>query len=350
MPLSIIAEYLKAMEARISPIVSFLKDIQYSGYIELTYSGKTERVHPALVTADVAKALAGAGLIMVATPAFTHKMIAKACAEFLEDGQIIVLNPGRTGGALEFLTTVRDLGCQKDIIVAEAQTLIYSCRKTAGNAVSIYGVKNAVDVSAFPANRIDAVLAALTPYYDQFQPVKNGLATSLANIGSMFHPLPVLLNVGRIENDERGFRYYWDGITPSVAALIEQLDAERLAVAASYGVSILSAKEWLARSYETHGDTLYERIRNNEAYGDISGPKTIQVRYMTEDVPNGLVPIAALGDAAGVETPMIDAVITLASGLYHTDFKTEGRSLQNLGIDGMSKQAILHYFETGVKL
>jgi len=327
----------------------YLSDIQSDGYIALTYEGKTKRVSPALVTSDVRQAIRGAGLIMVATPAFTHKMIAKACADWLEDGQIIVLNPGRTGGALEFLTTVRDCGCTKNIVIAETQTLIYSCRKTAGNAVSIYGVKNAVDISAFPANQIDKVLTALRPYYEQFQPVKNGLCTSLANIGSMFHPTPILLNIGRIENDARGFRYYWDGITPTVADLIETLDAERLAVAESYGVSVLSAKEWLLHSYQTHGETLYERIQNNASYGEILAPKTIQARYMTEDVPTGLVPIAALGDVTGVDTPAIDAVITIACAIYHADFRAEGRSLKNLGIEGMTKDEILHYFETGVK-
>ena len=327
----------------------FLEGIEKEGAIELTLEGETKRVKPALVTSDVAKALAGAKLIMVVTPAFTHKMIAEQCAQFLEDGQIVVLNPGRTAGALEFLNAIRTKGCRKDIIVAETQTLIYSCRKTGPAAVHIYGVKESVDISAFPGNRIGEVIEALAPYYPQFTPAQSVLATSLANIGSMFHPTPVLLNMGRIENDERGYRYYWDGITPSVAHLIEKLDAERLAVGAAYGVELLSAAEWLVHSYPTHGDTLYERIHNNDAYGDIMAPKTIQARYITEDVPNGLVPIAALGHAAGVDTPNIDAVITLACSIYDKDFRAEGRSLKNLGLEGMNKDEILHYFVTGMR-
>ena len=126
-------------------------------------------------------------------------------------------------------------------------------------------------------------------------------------------------------------------------------DAERLAVGAAYGVELLSAAEWLVHSYPTHGDTLYERIHNNDAYGDIMAPKTIQARYMTEDVPNGLVPIAALGHAAGVDTPNIDAVITLACSIYDKDFRAEGRSLKNLGLEGMNKDEILHYFVTGMR-
>lgn len=327
----------------------FLEGIQKSGSIELNCEGKKQQVTPALVTSDVKAAVSGAKLVMVVTPAFTHKMIAKACADSLEDGQIVVLNPGRTAGALEFLETIRACGCEKDVIVSETQTLIYSCRKTGPASVHIYGVKTSVEISAFPGNRIQEVLDVLGPFYPQFTPAQSVLGTSLANIGSMFHPTPVLLNIGRIENDPRGYRYYWDGITPSVAGLIERLDAERVAVGKAYGVELLSAMEWLVHSYDTHGDTLYERIQNNDAYGDIMAPKTIQARYMTEDVPNGLVPIAALGRAAGVETPNIDAVITLACSIYGKDFRTEGRSLKNLGLEGLSRDEIIEYFKTGNK-
>lgn len=327
----------------------YLEGIQKAGSIELTYNGETTKVSPAMVTGDVKAAIQGAGLIMVVTPAFTHRMIADACWDALEDGQIVVLNPGRTAGALEFLETIRAHGCTKNVVVAETQTLIYSCRRTGDASVSIYGIKQSVDISSFPGNRIQEVIEALHPFYTQFTPAENVLTTSLSNIGSMFHPTPILLNIGRIENDERGYRYYWDGITPSVAGLIEHLDAERLAVAKAYGITILSAKEWLEKSYATHGDSLYKCIRNNSAYGDIQAPKTIQARYMTEDVPTGLVPIAALGEAACVATPNIDAVITLACSIYGKDFRTEGRSLKNLGLAGMNRDQIIHYFITGNK-
>lgn len=304
---------------------------------------------PELVTSDLKEAAKGSDLIMVVTPAFTHKMIAEKICEYLEEGQVVVLNPGRTGGALEFLNTLRSKGCTKDIVVAETQTLIYSARKTEPEKVQIYGIKKSVAVSCIPGNRIGDVLALLKDYYPQFKPAESVLETSLSNIGSMFHPTPILLNIGRIENDNRGYRYYWDGITPSVAKLIERLDSERLKVGEAYGIKLLSAYEWLNQCYEVKGDSLYERLQNNTAYGEIKAPTTIQARYMTEDVPMGLVPIAALGKAAGVETPIIDAVITLASSIYDKDFRSEGRSLKNLGLEGLAKEQITEFFATGEK-
>ncbi|MBP5211225.1 MAG: NAD/NADP octopine/nopaline dehydrogenase, partial [Pyramidobacter sp.] len=179
----------------------YLTEIEKNGGIDLTVNGTTSRQTLNMITTDVPAAIADARLIMVVTPSFTHKLIAEAAAGALKDGQIVVLNPGRTGGALEFLNTIRAKGCTADIIVAEAQTLIYSCRRTSGAAVEIYGVKKKVDLGAFPANRTQEALEAVNAYYPQFQPAKNCLQTSLSNIGALFHPTPVLLNVGRIEND-----------------------------------------------------------------------------------------------------------------------------------------------------
>lgn len=327
----------------------YLEGIRANGGIDLTLDGKTSHQTLNKLTTDVAEAIEGVELIMVVTPSFTHNMIAKAAASALQDGQIVVLNPGRTGGALAFLNAIHAENCHADITVAETQTLIYSCRKTGDASVEIYGVKKEVDLGAFPANRTQQVLDALHPYYPQFCGVKNCLQTSLSNIGALFHPTPVLLNIGRIENDERGYRYYIDGITPSVAKLVHEIDLERRAVAEAYNTPVISAEEWLKQSYDTYGEDLYELIQHNNAYADIMAPHTIQARYVTEDVPMSLVPISELAHIAGVDVPNIDAVISLTSTIYGRDFRAEGRCAENLGIQGMEKEEVARYFETGEK-
>ena len=93
------------------------------------------------------------------------------------------------------------------------------------------------------------------------------------------------MNIGRIETDPNGFRYYWDGISPSVATLIKGIDAERIAVAEAYGVHILSAEEWLRQSYDTYGDDLYDLLQHNNAYGDIKAPTTINARLCYRRCP-----------------------------------------------------------------
>ena len=113
------------------------------------------------ITSDLATALADAELIMVVVPASAHRQIAQACAPHLRDGQIIILNPGRTGGALEFAATLRAKGCTAQIKLAETQTLVYSCRLAAPGRVRILSLKRRVLLAALPATNTADVLSAV---------------------------------------------------------------------------------------------------------------------------------------------------------------------------------------------
>lgn len=325
----------------------YIEGIRKNGCIELTLDGKTSHAVPELVTDDPCAAIRNASLIMVVTPSFTHRMIAERIAGALTDGQVVVLNPGRTCGALDFLNCLREKGCTADVVIAETQTLIYSCRRTGDASVEIYGVKKEVDLAAFPADRTEEVLELLHPYYPQFKAVDSCLVTSLSNIGALFHPTPVLLNIGRIETDKKGFLHYIEGISPAVANLIHKIDGERLAVAEAYGAEVLGAEDWLKKSYDTYGDNLYELLQHNKAYQEIKGAHSIDVRYVTEDVPMSLVPISELGHIAGVNVENIDAVILLLSSIYNTDFRAEGRNAARLGIAGLSREAVIEFLQTG---
>lgn len=345
-----IAAYLASIGVKVrmsDPFPQYLGELKAAGELTLTLEGKTSTHKLELVTDSIAEAIEGVELIMVVTPSDSHKIIAEKCSGALIDGQIVVLNPGRTGGAVEFMTVIRNNGCTADVTVAEAQTLIYSCRKNGPTGSEIYGVKNKLTLGAFPASRTQKVLEVLNPVYPQFVPAKNCLETSLGNIGAMFHPAPFMMNLARVESDKTGFLYYWDGISPSVAKLVEEMDKERISVAEAYGVKVLSACEWMAQSYGTAGDNLYEHIQNNAAYGDIKAPTYINARYITEDVPMSIVPISEFGRIASVPTPNIDSVIQLTSTIYARDFRTEGRNAKKLGLEGMNKEQIACYFETG---
>ena len=131
------------------------------------------------------------------------------------------------------------------------------------------------------------------------------------------------MNIGWIETEKVQFKYYYDGISKSVAHYIEKIDKERISVAKASGFEVESLKEWLCRTYNVTGDTLYECIRNNEAYKEIDAPPTIKTRYIFEDIPNGLVPIEALD--CGIKTPNITTIINLANSVFDTDYRKQGR-------------------------
>jgi opine dehydrogenase len=79
----------------------------------------------------------------------------------------------------------------------------------------------------------------------------------------------------------------------------------------------------------------------------ISGPESVKSRYITEDLPYGLVPIKKLGQQFSVSTPVIDAVIEFASVINQTDYMKEGMSLEEMGIAGLGRDKLEEVLEQG---
>lgn len=300
------------------------------------------------VTTEIGEAVSEADILMVVVPACGHRAVARAMAPHLRDGQVVVLNPGRTGGAIDFENTLWSEGCHAGVTVAEAQTLIYASRAEQPGRAHIFRIKRRVPVAALPADRTPEVVALLQTALPQFTAAAHVLETSLNNIGSLFHPAPVLLNAGRIEQGET-FDYYHAGITPAVARVLEEMDRERCAVAAAFGVQVQPAQDWLREAYGAEGEDLRSAILNNPAYAGITSPRDLQTRYLYEDVPTGLVPIASLGDLVGVETPTLRSVAQLASVVHGTDYWAIGRTAQNLGLGGMDADQFYSYILEGRK-
>jgi opine dehydrogenase len=313
----------------------------------ITLEGVVEGFGPVeLATTDPAPVVGWADVIMVVVPAFVHGLMARTCAPHLRDGQIVLLNPGRTGGALEFVHIMHEENVTAQVLIAEAQTLIYACRISGPARVRILGLKKQVAVAALPATGMPRVIEAVRQLYPEFVPAANVLETSLDNIGAVFHPSTMLLNANRIEAGEE-FDFY-KGMTPTVVGFLEVINGERMAVAQAYGVEAISAEDWLAMAYEgIQGNTLYERIQSNDAYRGIKAPKTLHMRYLTEDVPCGLVPIVCLAKTAGVETPASHGVVDVACGLLKQNFWAEGRGLGRLGLEEMTVEEIRRYVENG---
>ena len=300
------------------------------------------------VTSSMPEALEGADMVMVVVPSSAHAEVAVQMAPALRDGQIVLLHPGRTCGALEVRKALRDGGCTADVTVAEAETFIYASRAEGPADARIFRIKNAVPLAALPATRTRAVLEVLRPAYPEFIDGVNVLHTGLNNMGAIFHPALTLLNAGRIESTAGDFQFYIDGVTPSVARLLEVLDRERVTVAAALGVRARTALEWLDLAYNVKGDDLYQAIQNQTGYYGIKAPNTLHHRYIFEDVPMSLVPIAALGARFGVSVRGIESIIRLACIIHRTDYWRRGRTLDRLGIEQLSVGELTEYVAEGI--
>lgn len=285
------------------------------------------------VTYDIRVALEDPDVILITTPANSHKELAELIAKNITKTTVIILNPGRTFGALEFKYIYELYNNSYSQIIAETQTIIYTCRKTDKDAVNIIAFKDSVLISSLgtPPDKsiIDYLPICIRGYYIQAETM---IETSIGNVGMVLHCAPLLLNAGWTESERKIYKYYYDGITPTVGAFIEKIDSERVAVSEALGHKVESTKDWLIRTYHVTGDNLYDCIQNNEAYKTIDAPTSLNHRYLFEDVPCGLVPLEAIGIKLGLDMSCVTLIIDLASTLMDVDFRKTGRNLENLKI------------------
>ncbi len=300
-----------------------------------------------LITNNIRAAINDCQLIVVTVPAHTHSYYARIMAPHLQSGQVVLLMPGRTGGALEFMNTISYSSITRDVLVAEAETYSFVSRMVDEETVLLSKIKTSVEVSAFPAIRNKELLQALKPLPLNIKLAETVLETSFNNIGAMLHPTPTILSAGLLESRGGGYNHYHDAISPTVGRLLEKMDAERVRVAREFDTNPITLIEWLTSSYGARGTTLCECIKSIDAYDNVGSPSSLDHRYVLEDVPTGLVPISYFGKLAGIDTPTIDTVIDMACHLYDIDFWVEGRNIESLGLGGLSPLDVLHYVKTG---
>ncbi len=299
-------------------------------------------------TSDIKDALHNAQVVMLVVPSSAHADLARVMAPHLKDKQIVILNPGRTCGAIEFDMILRQEGCQAKIVLGEAETFIYASRSDGPAQARIFRIKEAVPLAALPATQTHIVLEAIEDVYPQFIDGVNVLNTGLNNMGAIFHPALTILNAGRIESTHGDFEFYIDGVTPSVATVLEALDRERVTVASALGIRARTAMEWLQLAYNVSGANLYEAIHNQSGYYGIKAPSTLYHRYIFEDIPMSLLPIASLGMAYGISVHAMDSIIRLACIIHKTDYNRRGRTVDKLGIKNLSVGEITRYVNEGV--
>ena len=144
--------------------------------------------------------------------------------------------------------------------------------------------------------------------------------------------------------------FYHDGYTPSTSRVGQRVDAERLAIVRAFGLPQVSIVEWVRRYYGHQGmtgDNLYELFSKSPVHASTRGPRTTRSRLITEDIPYGLVPLASFGRLAGVETPGMDALVTLACAVNEADYRQTGRTVETLGLGGMTRDEILCFVTGG---
>jgi opine dehydrogenase len=301
---------------------------EIEGFAEIAYSGH-----------DIQAALEAAELIILVGPAYSTEHQAKTVAPHLVAGQAVLVCPTSCAGAITF-KRIAGLGLDDEsITVGETSTLPYAVRIVAPGRINVFHKLGAgVYVAGLPRSGTGRLLSMIKDVYPGTEAAPGGVfQTTLQNGNPVIHPAVTLLNTALIERTHGSFLFYEDGITEAVGRVIEAVDRERLAIAGALGVRVLSEPDLgVLQGYmrEANYSTGYSTA---PGFLGIGAQSQLDNRYLTEDVEYSLIFLTDLAGRVGVETPTMQAVITMASIVLDRDIRAERkRTLATLGLDEMS--------------
>jgi len=338
---------LKGYSVNLAEVPEFednLNAIEKKGGIEISGEAGNGFARMNMITTNLKKAVRGVHIIFIGGSADAHEPFSKALAEHFEDGQYIVFTSNF--GALRFRRWMREAGIATRVTPVETMSLLYATRAPEPGKVACIGVKGLLPTAALPARRTRDFIENIKPLFPQFQAASNVWFTSVNNLNPIVHPPMVLFNAGRIEATEGlGWNLYADGATESVVRMMLAMDEDRMAVLkpiSSDGIYFKNAFEKLYEDYALGKKSVSETLRQSPIHGDpaFPAPSAVDTRYITEDLPFGLVPWSSIGRMWGIPTPNVDAVIQVASTMLERDYFSEGLTVDDLGIAGMTAEEV----------
>lgn len=323
-----------------------LAPIRDSQVINLVGVAKEGAAHIQKVTSDIEEALNASDLVLLIVPAYAHKRFAEVCAPHLRSDHTVVIIPG-TLGALEWSKVLREAGTT-GVTLAEVHTAPYVCRKTSPDTATIWGIVTSLGMGVLPAidsERVRQMVDSLFPGIALYPDV---MAAGLSAINPVVHPAGVLMNAGRIEYSRGEFYFYEEGVSPSVAKVIMQVDDERRAIGSALGYELLPANEGFHNAgFGPQGD-LWATINGSLMLTRLKAPGNLESRWLTEDIPYGIATWSLVGKQFGIDTPLMRSFVDIGSVVMGFDGWESARTPESLGIDGMDREALKTFLETGV--
>lgn len=312
-----------------SPSGAALAD--FSGDALLTVTGKLEADLPLRIARHCAEAVGGAEVVIVAVQANGFRAVLDAIAPHLAAGQIVIISAHCSFAALYLHRLLSARGV--DIPIAAWATTALTARKSGPRSVHVSGIRAKLDVATLPAGHAQVGLDVCRSLFgDRFELREDLLAIMLSNLNPPAHVANMLGNLTRAERGEDWPNY--GSITQGVGRIVDAMDVERLALAGAFGLSVRSVQDHYVHSFGVAAGPVGEMAaavyRNRP---ELLGPKTLETRFITEDVPFGLVPLEALGRIAGVPLPLHKAGIALFDAICARDFRAENDLLPALDLE-----------------
>lgn len=298
----------------------------------LTSTGAVEGHFDITATSDLAAAVKGAKVILVQTVATGHAPVAENLKGLLEPGQVIVIFNGNWGAA-EFSAILGEEAKEKGVDICETAAQLFLCASPSATSVKVNTVKQGIAIACTDVTRTAAVMETL----DGIFPLTAGanvIDTSINGSNPVVHGPIATFNITRMENGE-SYTLFGTALPQKTVDYIEKIDAERCAVAEAIGIKSISVLDILNSFWPDKAPNVYGALKENKAYEGTPGPKTINHRYLEEDLPYGLVPLVRLGNKFGVDTPYLDALVTVLGMYLGRDYLTEGPAVEGIDFAGL---------------
>ncbi|WP_373898738.1 NAD/NADP octopine/nopaline dehydrogenase family protein [Haloimpatiens sp. FM7315] len=321
-----------------------IKAIEANGGIEaleeahgckMILPGFEKNIH---ATTDEKTAAEFANMMVMVCPSFAQEILFSGLLEYIKDGQEIVIMPGNYGG-LVLSKLVNEKRPELDLTFIDAISIPWATRIEKPGVLTIMGIKEFIPMSIFPKSKANQ---SLVNRLNDVMPIPveilaNPLIAGLENINFGGHPLITTVNIGLLENFDGNFNYYHDCCSHATANACKILDKERLAVGESFGYKLRTELEAMNALYASNYETVYDFNRASVTHGKVNkGPNSSKARYITEDIPYLFVPCYEFAKLAGIKTPIIESIINLANAYNETNYYESGRTLEKMGLNGLT--------------
>jgi opine dehydrogenase len=286
------------------------------------------------IAASCAEAIAAADAVLVALPGYGHKSVLEAASAHLREGQPVIISSHASFGALYLSKLIAARGVRAPIIAWG--TTLTTGRQPSPTEVNVATVRQKIDLATVPHGDIAAGHALCSALFgDRFVERDGLLAIALSNLNPQNHLGIALLNLTRMERGETWSQ--GENVTPTVGRFIEALDAERLAIAQAFGLSVRTVQEHFSLSFHVAIAGVSEMNQEMHRLGRGGvGPATVNSRYVLEDVPFGLTPTILLGRLAGRPALLHESGVAIFSAAYARDLARDNDLLPELGLERLS--------------
>jgi opine dehydrogenase len=301
-----------------------------------------------VLTQDLAAAVRGAALVVIPLPATTHVSLAPQLARVLCPGQVVFLPPGTFGSWL-FATALEEAQPGLDVSFAETGTLPYLARKHGPTELVISGYATRLPTGVLPERNAAHAYGVLREAYRSIEPCGNALSGALMNAGPIIHPPLIIMNAGPLEHFP-AWDIHNEGTQPAIRRTTDALDEERIALRRQLGYAgphfplrdhyATTGDEWM------YGRAAHERLTDS---GDWREKIVLtEHRYMLEDVALGLSLLTSVARWAGSPMPIGAGLLAIGSAIVGRDLYATGRTLENLGLAGLSQDEVAALLHAGI--